>query len=149
MIAAALAGPVAADDDVLDDIAEAVVEAINVERERRGLRKLKEDGKLRDAAADHVRDMFRRRYFDHVAPDRTRPDDRVRRRGYEFSAVGENLAAGQRTARQAVAGWMRSRRHRETLLGRFEDVGVAVAGGSPVRRRAGGYTFVALFARER
>lgn len=147
-VALALAAAVPADEDA-DDVRDAVVDAINAERERRGLRRLEEDGKLRAAAADRIRDMFARRYFEHVAPDGTRPDDLVRRRGYEYAAVGENLATGQRTAQQVVARWMRSRPHRRTMLGAFEDIGVAVAPGSPTGRNTRGYTFVALFARER
>ena len=128
--------------------AEAVLDLMNVERERRGLRRLKLNRKLSAAAEDRLRDMFGRGYFGHVAPDGTQPDAWVRRRGYEFAGLGENLATGQRTERQAVDHWMRSRAHRRTLLGKFEDAGVAIAAGSPTTGRARGYTFVALFARD-
>ena len=153
LLLAALATPAAASSrlDGLPAAAppepETVLELLNAERERRGLRPLKRDRKLSEAAEDRLRDMFDRRYFDHVAPDGTAPDAAVRRRGYDFEAVGENLATGQRTARQAVDHWMRSRRHRATLLGRFEDAGIAIAPGSPAGRGRG-YTFVALFGRE-
>ena len=126
---------------------QAVLDLVNVERERRDLRPLRLDRKLTAAAEDRLRDMFDREYFGHVAPDGTQPDASVRRRGYEFTGLGENLATGQRTERQAVEHWMRSRGHRRTLLGRFEDAGIAIGAGSPTGR-ARGYTFVALFGRE-
>jgi uncharacterized protein YkwD len=128
--------------------ARAVLDFMNVERERRGLRPLKLDRKLSAAAGDRLRDMFDRGYFGHVAPDGTQPDAWVRRHGYEFTRLGENLATGQRTAGQVVDRWMRSRGHRRTLLGEFEDAGIAVAAGSPAGGQFRGYTFVALFARD-
>jgi uncharacterized protein YkwD len=144
-----VASSASAEDEAAEELREAVIDAINVEREKAGLKTLDPHRKLTAAAEDRLQDMFERRYFGHVAPDGTRPDALVRRRGYDFVAIGENLATGQRTAEQVVARWMRSRGHRATLLGSFEDVGVAVTPGSPTRRRTRGYTFVALFARDR
>ena len=131
-----------------DPSRELVLDLMNAERKRHGLRALKMDRKLNEAAEDRMRDMFDRRYFGHVAPGGTTPDAWVRRRGYEFEGLGENLATGQRSAREAVDQWMRSRRHRATLLGTFEDAGIAIVEGSPTSTRKRGYTFVALFARE-
>jgi uncharacterized protein YkwD len=154
LLLAASATPSAAfgKDAALDGAAavperDAVLDFINGERERRGLGSLKFNRRLNKAAEDRLQDMFDRGYFGHVAPDGTQPDAAVRRRGYLFMGIGENLATGQRTARQAVDHWMRSRRHRATLLGKFEDAGIAIAPGSPTGR-ARGYTFVALFGRE-
>jgi uncharacterized protein YkwD len=131
-----------------DPSPELVLDLMNAERERKGLPRLRSNRKLNAAAEDRVRDMFRRRYFGHVAPDGTQPDAWVRRHGYDYTRIGENLATGQRGAREAVDQWMRSRGHRATLLGTFEDAGIAIAEGSPTSTRKRGYTFVALFARE-
>jgi uncharacterized protein YkwD len=127
---------------------ELVLDVMNAHRERRGLPKLRMNRKLNAAAEDRIRDLFRRRYFEHVAPDGTPPDAWVRRRGYDYTRIGENLATGQPGAREAVDQWMRSRGHRATLLGSFEDAGIAIAEGSPTSTRKRGYTFVALFGRE-
>jgi uncharacterized protein YkwD len=126
---------------------EPLLDLMNAQRQRRGLPKLKLDRKLNAAAEDRMRDMFARGYFGHESPDGTRPDAAAARRGYRYSRIGENLATGQRSVEQAVRQWMRSRGHRATLLGRFEDAGIAIAEGSPTRGRRG-YTFVALFGRE-
>ncbi len=60
-------------------------------------------------------------------------------------AIGENLAAGYPTAAAIVGGWMHSEGHRENVLGRdFDEIGIAIADGSP-RRPYGGPTVVALY----
>jgi uncharacterized protein YkwD len=125
-----------------------VLSAMNEHRERRGLPPLQRNARLDAAAADRIRDMFGQAYFDHVAPDGTEPFVWVRARGYRYSAMGENLAHGQRGARQVVDQWMRSPGHRANILGRFEDAGIAIAEGSPMGRGRG-YTFVAMYGRPR
>jgi uncharacterized protein YkwD len=124
----------------------AILDLMNDYRERRGLPPLALNPSLNAAAADRIRDMFERGYFDHVAPDGTQPFVWVTHRGYRYSAVGENLATGQRGGRQVVDQWMRSRGHRANILGDFHDAGIAIAEGSPTGG-GGGYTFVAVYAR--
>ncbi|MEQ1768999.1 MAG: CAP domain-containing protein [Devosia sp.] len=52
--------------------------------------------------------------------------DRVAAAGYT-TAVGENLAGGQRTLEQAIEGWLNSPGHRATLLSdKFVEFGLAV-----------------------
>ena len=124
-----------------------VLEAMNEQRVRRGLPPLNRNTRLDAAASDRIRDMFDQRYFDHVAPDGTEPFVWIRHHGYRFSAVAENLASGQRSARQVVDQWMRSPGHRANILGDYEDAGIAIAYGSPTGRYRG-YTFVAMYGRE-
>lgn len=124
-----------------------VLAAMNEHRDRRGLPPLHRNVRLDAAASDRIRDMFEQGYFDHVAPDGTQPFVWIRHRGYRFATVGENLASGQRGARQVVDQWMRSKGHRANILGDFEDVGIAIAKGSPTGRSRG-YTFVAMYGRE-
>jgi uncharacterized protein YkwD len=125
-----------------------VLDQMNAVRREHGLRPLQMNRALTLAAGDRIDDMFTRRYFDHVAPDGTQPFVRATNRGYRYMTIGENLAAGQRTAQQVVADWMNSPGHRANILGRaFEDCGIAVAPGSPVAQSRG-YTFVVLYASE-
>ena len=127
---------------------EAVLDAMNAYRRQAGLAPLRLDQRLNEAADDRARDMFSKRYFDHVSPDGRQPFEWVKDRGYRYLTAGENLAAGYSSAAAAAQGWMNSPGHRANLLGRtFDDVGVAVVRGSPVGR-TNGYTFVALYARE-
>ena len=156
LLAGALAAPSLASAEPLRPDATAaaaisrglVLRFMNERRHERGLPPLQRSTRLDAAAGDRIRDMFERRYFDHVAPDGTQPFVWVRERGYAYAAVGENLAAGQRAARQVVDQWMRSKGHRANILGDFEDIGIAIASGSPTWE-SDGYTFVVLYGRER
>lgn len=123
-----------------------LLHAMNEHRARRGLPPLQRNVRLEAAAADRIRDMFEFRYFDHVAPDGTEPFVWVRQHGYRYATVGENLAMGQRAAREVVQQWMASPGHRANILGNFDDTGIAIASGSPTGRSRG-YTFVAMYGR--
>ena len=105
---------------------------MNQERIAHGLRPLQINVELSLAANDRVQDMFARHYFAHVAPDGTEPFAWMEKRGYNYHEAGENLAVGYRSAASIVQGWMSSPGHRANILGTaFEDVGVAIAEGSP------------------
>ena len=130
--------------DVVTDVA--LVDAMNRQRAAHGLEPLRLNTRLSLAANDRVEHMFEQRYFDHVAPDGTQPFIWISRRGYDYRMAGENLAVGYTTADRVVSGWIRSPGHRANLLGRgFEEIGVAVAPGAPLRG-FGGPTIVALYA---
>jgi uncharacterized protein YkwD len=86
--------------------------------------------KLNEAAADHARDMARRKYFEHVGRDGSEPKDRVRRAGYQSRLTGENIAFGPESAEEVVAGWLDSPGHCENIMDpRFRDIGVGFAVG--------------------
>ena len=124
---------------------ESLVDAMNRERAAHGLRPLRLNRQLSLAAGDRIGDMFAKHYFDHVSPDGINPFTWVDKRGYDYSEVGENLAVGYRQAGWVVDGWMHSPGHRANILkADFDDVGVAIAPGSPTRRYAGP-TVVAIY----
>lgn len=126
------------------DSASVILEAMNRERAAYGLRPLRMNDKLSLAANDRIGDMFAKRYFAHVAPDGLQPFVWATKRGYRYSIIGENLAVGFR-GKAVVDGWMRSRGHRENILQRsFDEVGIAIAGGSP-QRGYRGPTVVAMY----
>ncbi len=111
----------------------------NEVRRDRGLPRLKENRRLRRAAAKHSADMVRRGYFSHTAPGDLRFVDRVLDAGYvradEGWMLGENLAWGTgelATPREIVRAWMHSRGHRATVLKRgYREVGIGVRLGVP------------------
>ncbi|MCO1659147.1 CAP domain-containing protein [Pseudonocardia humida] len=109
-----------------------VVAATNVERARHGLPALTVDARLGAAAQDHSDDMVRRAFFSHDNPDGAQVWDRALARGYRYRKVAENIAAGQRSAADVVAGWMDSPGHRANILDReLTQIGVghALGGG--------------------
>lgn len=143
VVAALVAGPSAADArDAREPGAKVrarVVELVNIARSkpRRCGRDryvaappLRESRQLTRAAADHARDMARRKYFDHRGRDGSEPRDRVRRSGYQWVLTGENIAFGPESADEVVAGWLDSPGHCANIMEpRFRDIGVGVAVG--------------------
>lgn len=91
---------------------------------------LKSSEKLGDAAADHARDMARKKFFDHRGSDDSQPKSRVLRAGYESRLTGENIAYGPESAEEVVAGWLASPGHCANIMDpRFQDIGVGLATG--------------------
>lgn len=94
-----------------------VLEFVNAFRSRNGLPTLRPNAFLDRAAVAHAQDMVNRDFFSHYNPDNVGPGDRAEAAGYDFTLVLENLAAGQRDARDAVDAWIRSKDgHREAML---------------------------------
>jgi uncharacterized protein YkwD len=114
--------------------AEALVAAMNRERAAAGLAPLRLNETLCAAADDRMHDMFAKHYFNHISPDGIDPFSWADRRGYNYRAIGENLAVGYPTASDVVYGWMHSEGHRENVLGRdYNEIGIAIADSSPAR----------------
>jgi uncharacterized protein YkwD len=67
-------------------------------------------------------------YFSHNGRDGSTPPERVLRMGYKFRATGQNIAAGQSTPEDAVAGWIKSPPHCANLMNpAYTEMGVAFA----------------------
>jgi len=89
------------------------------------------NGRLAQAALAHSQDMARRNYFDHDTPEGDSAGERALRAGYRWRSVGENIAAGQGSARAAVAGWLASPEHCANIMSpAFTDMGAAESIGS-------------------
>jgi uncharacterized protein YkwD len=149
VVAIALSAPLVAFDRRVtaagSPIEISIISAMNRERAARGLRPLQINLELTEAANDRIDDLFAQHYFAHVSPQGLQPFVWAERRGYDYRAMGENLATGYAMPREVVDGWMHSPGHRANILGRdYDEVGVAVAAGSPVHA-GGGPTVVALY----
>ena len=103
-----------------------VLEKINEVRAANGngLKPLHYDVRLEAAARRQAELMAAR---DRVAHDLgVGLKQRVNEAGY-FQSVGENLAGGQQTLEQAIAGWLKSSSHRATMLSPiYTEFGFAV-----------------------
>ena len=83
---------------------------------------------LAHASQQHSEDMARYNYFSHQGRDGSEPWERVERAGYNYRSMGENIAAGQRSPDEAVAGWIKSPGHCANLMNpAFTEMGAAVA----------------------
>jgi uncharacterized protein YkwD len=89
---------------------------------------------LREAARCHSLDMGVQGYFSHNSLDGSSPWDRIARAGYTGSPTAENISAGNRTAADAVRGWMASTGHCNNIMASgSKEIGVGYADvdGSP------------------
>lgn len=83
---------------------------------------------LATASRLHAEDMARNNYFSHGGRDGSNPAQRVERAGYQYRATGENIAAGQLSAEDAVAGWIKSPGHCANLMNPgFTEMGAGLA----------------------
>ncbi len=114
---------------------------INIERIRTGGAPLNWDEQLAAVARAHSDDMSNRGYFSHDTPEGLGPSDRIDRAGYScwkgtHYGVAENIAIEttlgdpERTAAEAVRGWVNSPGHRTNLLGKqYDRTGVGASSG--------------------
>jgi uncharacterized protein YkwD len=110
-----------------DSTAAALVAAHNRERAERKLPPLVAEPRLTEAARVHAEDMAAHKKMAHEGSDGSEPADRVRRQKYVYLTTGENVAAGQDTVAEVMAGWMNSPHHRENILGDYSEIGAARA----------------------
>ena len=108
-----------------------VLQWTNIQRTRNGLAPLTGNTRLNGAASSKLQDMFTRQYFEHVSPSGEDAGDLAQHTGYEFLAIGENLALGNYADDQTlVQAWMDSPGHRANILNiRYQEIGVAVGKG--------------------
>jgi uncharacterized protein YkwD len=111
------------------DLEARMLEMVNEERAKQGLKSLKADPEMLEVARAHSRDMLARGYFAHVAPDGKDLEQRVRKANVRFLVAGENLALAPTLAR-AHDGLMNSPGHRANILrAQFGRVGIGVLDG--------------------
>jgi len=106
-----------------------MLELVNKERIKAGLKPLKADPELVPVARAHSKDMFSRGYFAHKSPEGKDPFDRMKKAGVMFQAAGENLALAQ-TVEIAHTNLMNSPGHRANILNpSFGRVGIGILDG--------------------
>jgi len=135
-----VAGSVAADPNECavpideEELVAEVIRLVNQERISRGLNPVEVHPLLKQAAGSYACTMISDGYFGHYHPTTGEgPGDRATAVGYQYRAVGENLAAGQRTPAEVMEDWMNSTAgHRENILNpMWIHIGVAVRKGGP------------------
>jgi len=96
-----------------------VLDLVNKERIKNNLEPLKMDKDLQKAAAIRSKEIVK--LVDHVRPDGSS--------WYTVSkkTYGENIASGQKTAKEVVEDWMNSPGHRANILNpNYKTIGIAV-----------------------
>ena len=86
------------------------------------------NGALADAALAHSLDMATHRFFSHQGKDGHTVAARALQAGYRWRRIGENIALGQTSADDVVAGWLASPGHCANIMHQgFTDMGAAYA----------------------
>lgn len=118
-----------------------MLQLVNGAREKAGLRALKFEGHLNQAAEDHSEWMIRTDIFSHTGAGGSSATDRIKDSGYRLGsswATGENIVAVPNNhngtlrdeIRQAFQLWMNSDGHRANILsGNFRETGIGVETG--------------------
>lgn len=105
-----LAGPVLADASA--------TKAINDLRAAQGRKALVYSQRLEKVAQAHASEMARTGARSHTGANGSSVGDRVKRAGYKWCFVAENIAWGQRDLSGVMAGWAASNGHRKNMLNR-------------------------------
>lgn len=86
---------------------------------------------LEQAALSHVQDMARFNFFSHEGSDGLSVSNRADGVGYNWRAIGENIAAGQLEIEEVHQGWIDSPGHCRNIMNPlFTEVGAACVPGA-------------------
>jgi uncharacterized protein YkwD len=102
-------------------------DVINAYRKEKGLKPLKLNPELTEAAKNHSRDLAKWDRISHYGSDGSNPWDRVKRVGYKARLAAENVGTGQIDFNEVIKGWKDSPGHNKNLLlGDAEHMGIAL-----------------------
>ncbi|MNN13725.1 Cysteine-rich secretory protein family protein [compost metagenome] len=115
-----------------------MVDLVNQERSKAGLKPLKSDAALTNVAMIKAKDMYNNNYFDHNSPTLGSPFDLMKSKGIQYRTAGENIAKGQRTPEEVMNAWMNSEGHRQNIMNaNYTSIGVAYYNGEWVQEFTG------------
>jgi uncharacterized protein YkwD len=129
-------------------VASAILCLVNVERGKRGRKKLLRSPRLQLASNAHSSDMIRRKYFEHEkVPGGPKLTQRLRKVGYRGGTYAENIGYGSSfNATLMVAAWMHSPGHKANILHpRLRFAGVGINAAIPVSPQKPGSTYTMDF----
>ena len=121
-------------------IAEDILQLVNVHRTSIGKQALGSNDLATQLAKEHTQFMISQIEISH-----DNFDDRADRLFDEESAtnVGENVAAGQRSAQDVMTAWLNSKGHRDNIEGDFTHIGISV-----IKNDVGNYYYTQLFLKQ-
>ena len=93
----------------------------------KGLKPLKLNAELTEAAKAHSRDLAKWDRISHYGSDGSNPWDRVKRTGFKARLAAENVGTGQVDFDEVMRGWKESPGHNKNLLlGDATHMGIAL-----------------------
>ena len=119
-------------DSSVTEYEKRVVELVNNERQKQGLKPLTIDWQLSRVARIKSQDMKDNGYFSHTSPTYGSPFNMMKNFGITYRYAAENIAKGQKTPEAVVSSWMNSSGHRANILNaNYTKIGVGyVANGN-------------------
>jgi uncharacterized protein YkwD len=108
IVAGVLAGPALANP--------CATQALNDLRASKGVPPVAYSPNLEAAAKAHALDMAKHKYFAHEGRNGSSVGDRIRKQGYKWCFVAENLAKGQHDLAQVMQGWAKSPGHNANII---------------------------------
>jgi uncharacterized protein YkwD len=109
---------------------EKLIELTNNERIANGLKPLKINDKLSQAAEGKAQDMLLNSYFAHTSPTGITPWYWLEKNDYNYVAAGENLAKDFTDSGYVHKAWMNSPSHRANIMNEnYQEIGIAVVEG--------------------
>lgn len=107
-----------------------VVALVNKERVKAGLKPLVVHTNLTKMAKTKAIDMFKTKYFNHTSPTYGSPFDMMDAFNITYKYAGENIAMGQKSAKEVVEDWMNSPGHKANILNsHYNLIGVGYYNG--------------------
>lgn len=123
----ALTFSLAASSAMAGKMENAALDLINAARAKAGCGALSMNPKLQAAAAGHANAMATQNFFSHTGKNGSKLRGRIDREGYGWSAIAENIAAGQSSAKEVVTTWLNSAGHKKNMLNcTYTETGLAV-----------------------
>lgn len=84
---------------------------------------------LENAAQKHSDYMNKTANFSHTGQGGSSAGDRIKSEGYQWSAYGENIAAGYSNEEAVMNGWLESQGHCKNIMnGKLTEMGVSISG---------------------
>lgn len=121
----------AAQQGVITEDEARMLQLVNEERAKVGLKPLAIDLKLVELAREKSKDMIEKGYFGHISPTYGSPFDMMKAAGISYRMAGENIA-GASTVDRAHVALMNSPGHRANILNpNFTHVGIGIVDGGP------------------
>jgi uncharacterized protein YkwD len=100
---------------------------VNAYRAQKGLRPLKLNTRLSEAARKHSEDLAKSDRISHYGSDGSDAWERVRKAGYGARVTAENVGTGQASLDEVFRGWQKSTDHNANLLLKDADeMGIAM-----------------------
>lgn len=106
------------------EFADRVIELVNIERAKEGLKPLKKDDTLNGLSDIRAKETVT--LFDHKRPNGTKWSTILKENNVSYTNAAENIASGYSTPEDVVNAWMNSEGHRASIMSvTYEKIGVS------------------------